>query len=118
MTASVPSCRVRRPLLGGCRGAAGRVPWWRGAIVGVLTGLTSLVVVVAPVVLAWLVEPLSIGDGWQAAGTGAALWLLVSGGHLAIGEVTISVVPLLGLALLSGGLARRARGDGRRVHRR
>ena len=32
--------------------------WWRGAIVGVLTGLTSLVVVVAPVVLAWLVEPL------------------------------------------------------------
>ena len=77
-------------------------PWWRGAIVGVLTGLTSLVVVVAPVVLAWLVEPLSTGDGWQAAGTGAALWLLVSGAHLAIGEVTISVVPLLGLALLVG----------------
>ena len=65
-----------------------------------LTGLTSLVVVLAPVVLAWLVEPLSTGDGWQAAGTGAALWLLVSGAHLAIGEVTVSLVPLLGLALL------------------
>lgn len=74
--------------------------WWRGGIVGVLTGLTSLVVVVAPVVLAWLVEPRSTGDGWQAAGTGAALWLLVSGAHLAIGEVTVSLVPLLGLALL------------------
>ncbi len=77
-------------------------PWWRGAIVGVLTGLTSLVVVVTPVVLAWLVEPLATGDGWQAAGTGAALWLLVSGAHLSIGEVTISLVPLLGLALLVG----------------
>jgi hypothetical protein len=75
-------------------------PWWRGAVVGVLTGLASLVVVVAPVVLAWLVEPLSTGDGWQAAGTGAALWLLTSGAHLAIGEVTVSLVPLLGLALL------------------
>ncbi|HET7820935.1 MAG TPA: DUF6350 family protein [Ornithinibacter sp.] len=76
--------------------------WWRGAIVGVLTGLFSLAVVVAPVVLAWLVEPLSSGDGWRAAGTGAALWLLVSGAHLTFGAVTISLVPLLGLALLVG----------------
>lgn len=74
--------------------------WRRGLLVGVLTGLTSLVVVVAPVALAWLVEPLSTGDGWQVVGTGAALWLLVSGAHVAIGEVTISLVPLLGLALL------------------
>jgi hypothetical protein len=74
--------------------------WRRGLLVGVLTGLTSLVVVLAPVVLAWLVEPLSAGDGWQVVGTGAALWLLVSGAHVAIGEVTISLVPLLGLALL------------------
>lgn len=74
--------------------------WRRGAGVGLLTGLTSLVVVVAPAMLGWLVEPLSTGDGWQAAGTGAALWLLVSGAHLAIGEVTISLVPLLGLAVL------------------
>ena len=79
--------------------------WWRAAVVGVLTGLTSLVVVVAPVVLAWLVEPLATGDGWQAAGTGAALWLLVSGAHLAIGEVTVSLVPLLGAGRCSSGVA-------------
>jgi hypothetical protein len=57
-------------------------------------------VVLAPVVLVWLVEPLRTGDGWQVVGTGAALWLLVSGAHVGIGEVTISLVPLLGLALL------------------
>ena len=74
--------------------------WRRGLVVGVLTGLTSLVVVLAPVVLVWLVEPLRTGDGWQVVGTGAALWLLVSGAHVGIGEVTISLVPLLGLALL------------------
>jgi len=77
-------------------------PWWRGLVVGVLTGLTSLVVVLTPVMLAWLVEPLATGDGWHAAGTGAALWLLTSGAHLAIGEVTVSMVPLLGLAVLVG----------------
>lgn len=76
--------------------------WRRGLLVGVLTGLTSLLVVVAPVALAWMVEPLSTGDGWQVVGTGAALWLLVSGAHVAIGEVTVSLVPLLGLALLVG----------------
>ncbi len=78
-------------------GRAGGAP----AGVGLLTGLTSLLVVLAPVVLAWLVEPLATGDGWQAAGTGAALWLLVSGAHLATGEVTLSLVPLLGTAALA-----------------
>ena len=71
-----------------------------GLFVGVMTGLTSLVLVLAPVVLAWLVEPLSTATGWEAAGTGAALWLLVSGAHLAVGDVTLSLVPLLGTAVL------------------
>ena len=97
-------------------GAAGS-GWVRGAVVGLLTGLTWLAS------SSWhrwcwprLVEPLATGDGWQAVGTGAALWLLVSGAHLAIGEVTVSLVPLLGLALLVAvaWLARRAPGDGRR----
>jgi hypothetical protein len=74
--------------------------WVRAAGVGVVTGLTSVLVVLAPVVLAWLVEPLSTADGWQAAGTGAALWLLVSGAHLDTGGVALSVVPLLGTAAL------------------
>lgn len=74
----------------------------RGAVTGLLTGLTSLVVVLAPVLLAWLVEPLSTGNGWQAAGAGAALWLLVSGAHLTTGAVAFSLVPLLGTAALVG----------------
>ena len=76
------------------------VGWWRGGVVGVVTGLGSALLVVAPVVLAWLVEPLASGTVWQAVGTGSALWLLVSGAHLVAGEVTISVVPLLGWGLL------------------
>jgi len=80
-------------------GAAG---WWRAGLVGLLTGVASLLVVLAPVMLAWLVEPLATGDGWQAAGTGAALWLLTSGAHLAVGGFTVSLVPLLGLAMLVG----------------
>ena len=76
--------------------------WLRAGGVGLLTGLTSLLVVLAPVVVAWLVEPLATGDGWQAAGTGAALWLLVSGAHLDTGGVALSVVPLLGTVALLG----------------
>jgi hypothetical protein len=67
-----------------------------------MTGLTSVLVVLGPVLLAWLVEPLATGTGWQAAGTGAALWLLVSGAHLDTGGVALSVVPLLGTAALVG----------------
>ena len=78
------------------------VGWWRGGVVGVVTGLGSALLVVAPVVLAWLVEPLASGTVWQAVGTGSALWLLVSGAHLVAGEVTISVVPLLGWGVLVG----------------
>ena len=72
----------------------------RGALAGLVTGLGSLALVVAPVVLAWLLDPLSTGTAWPAVGTGAALWLLVSGAHLTSGDVVLSLVPLLGLALL------------------
>lgn len=85
-------------------GDAGQPPagsrWVRAAGVGVMTGLTSVLVVLGPVLLAWLVEPLATGDGWQAAGTGAALWLLVSGAHLDTGGAFLSVVPLLGTVAL------------------
>lgn len=74
--------------------------WRRGAVVGVLTGLTSVLLVLAPVVLAWLVEPIGSGTAGQAVGTGAALWLLTSGAQLVLGSVTVSLVPLLGLAVL------------------
>ena len=57
------------------------VGWWRGGVVGVVTGLGSALLVVAPVVLAWLVEPLATGTVWAgrrhglravAAGVGSA----------------------------------------------
>ena len=72
----------------------------RGALVGLATGVGSLALVAAPVVLAWLLDPLATGTAWPAVGTGAALWLLVSGAHLVAGDVVVSLVPLLGLALL------------------
>jgi hypothetical protein len=75
-------------------------PWVRAAVIGLVTGVASLLVVVVPVLLAWLVEPIDGGTAPQAAGTGAALWLLTSGAHLSMGSLTISLVPLLGLALL------------------
>lgn len=72
----------------------------RGVLVGLGTGLVSLALVAVPVVLAWLLDPLATGSAWPAVGTGAALWLLVSGAHLTAGAVVLSLVPLLGLALL------------------
>jgi hypothetical protein len=72
----------------------------RGVLVGLVTGLASFALVAVPVVLAWLLDPLSTGTAWPAVGTGAALWLLVSGAHLTSGDVALSLVPLLGLAIL------------------
>ena len=74
--------------------------WRRGMVAGLVTGLASLLVVVGPAVIAWLVEPLAAGTAWDAVGTGAALWLLTAGAHLTAGSATLSLVPLLGLALL------------------
>ncbi len=79
---------------------AWNAPWLRGLLVGVATGVISALVVVVPVVLAWLMEPLATGSPWGAVGTGTALWLLTGGAHLTNGPTTISLVPLLGLLLL------------------
>src|SRR5688500_1557078 len=72
----------------------------RGGLLGVATGLASFALVAVPVVLAWMLDPLATGSAWPVVGTGAALWLLVSGAHLTSGAVVVSLVPLLGLALL------------------
>lgn len=86
----------------GADGAVERLPsaWLRGLVVGIVTGFASLAVVLAPVVMAWLVEPLATGTAWDAVGTGAALWLLTSGAQLTAGSAVISLVPLLGVAVL------------------
>lgn len=75
-------------------------PWQRGLLLGLATGVTSALVLVVPAVLAWMVEVRATGSPWGAVGTGGALWLLAGGAHLTNGPVTVSVVPLLGLALL------------------
>ena len=74
--------------------------WRRGAVAGLVTGIASLLLVLVPTVIAWLIEPLATGTAWDAVGTGAALWLLTAGAHLMTGQVTLSLVPLLGLGLL------------------
>ena len=80
--------------------AADSAPWWHATAVGLVTGLASLLIVLAPVVLAWLTDPIEGSTLSQAAGTGAAFWLLSSGAHLSMGPVALSLVPLLALALL------------------
>ena len=80
--------------------ARARSAWRRGAAAGLVTGIASLLLVLVPTVIAWLIEPLATGTAWDAVGTGAALWLLTAGAHLLTGQVTLSLVPLLGLGLL------------------
>lgn len=89
---------------------AASAPWWRAAVVGLVTGLASLLIVLAPVVLAWLTDPIDGSTLSQAVGTGAAFWLLSSGAHLSMGPIALSLVPLLALALLVV-VARRGAGE-------
>ncbi len=103
------AARLRRPRRGRRGRRTGR-RWSRGSVVGILTGLSSLAVVLAPVVMAWLVEPLATGNGWHAMGTGAALWLLISGAQLApVGHHLARPPPGLALlvAVACSGRARR-----------
>lgn len=74
--------------------------WRRAAVLGLVTGLLSSTVVLVPVVLAWRQDPM-VGSGPSGvAGVGASLWLLAGGAQVAAGAATVSVTPLLALALL------------------
>ena len=79
-------------------------PWLpesaRDVLVGLGTGLLSLLVVVVPTVLGWMYDPRP-GDSFaDPLGAGASLWLLVQGAHLGAGATTVAFVPLV-----LGGLA-------------
>lgn len=74
--------------------------WRRSGLIGLATGLVSVLVVLVPVLLAWSADPRSSAPGGDAVAVGASLWLLAGGGHLAAGSATVSLVPLLGVALL------------------
>lgn len=84
--------------------SAGGRPWgpgWRrsGAI-GVLTGLLSCATVVVPVWFAWDADPARGSSGGTAVQVGASLWLLLGGGQLDAGGVTVALTPLLALGVL------------------
>lgn len=85
------------PEAGGSAWAPG---WRRSGLIGVGTGLVSALLVLGPVLLAWSTDPRSSSAGGDAVGVGASLWLLAGGAHLAAGSATVSLVPLLGFALL------------------
>ena len=86
-------------------GAASQATSWlpepvRDVLVGLATGLVSLLVVVVPTALGWLLEPRSGGSMAEPVGAGSSLWLLVQGAHLGSGATKVAFVPLV-----LGGLA-------------
>lgn len=87
-------------------------PWLpdsaRDVLVGLVTGLLSLLVVLAPTVLGWMLDPRPGGSFGEPLGAAASLWLLVQGAHLGAGATTIAFVPLVLGALAVWGAARGA----------
>ncbi|KRE43852.1 hypothetical protein ASG74_03175 [Knoellia sp. Soil729] len=87
-------------------------PWLpysaRDVLLGVATGLLSLLVVVVPTVLGWMFDPRP-GDSFaDPLGAAASLWLLVQGAHLGAGATTVAFVPLVLGALAVWGASRGA----------
>jgi hypothetical protein len=65
------------------------------AVAGASAALVSMLIIAAPVVLAWVASPQST-VGWpRALSVGTSLWLLVNGAQLSSGPATISLTPLL-----------------------
>ncbi|MGL5818650.1 MAG: cell division protein PerM [Phycicoccus sp.] len=73
---------------------------YRPMLIGVATALGSLLLVVGPSLLLVAVEPRATGSAVDAVPVGAALWLLAGGAALTADGGTVSVVPLLGVAVL------------------
>jgi len=80
----------------------------RDVLVGLATGLLSLLVVVVPTVLGWMFDPRP-GDSFaDPLGAAASLWLLVQGAHLGANATTVAFVPLVLGALAVWGASRGA----------
>jgi hypothetical protein len=97
-------------------GASGREPasLRRAALNGAGAAAASACVFVLPALLVWVAATESTVSWTSALGAGAGLWLLGSGAHLALGGVTVTLVPLLFLflAVLGGAWsAGRATGE-------
>lgn len=93
-------------------GPAQAPPWLpdsaRDALTGLVTGLMSLLVVLVPTVLGWMLDPRPDASFGEPLGAAASLWLLVQGAHLGAGATTVAFVPLLFGALAVWGASRGA----------
>lgn len=65
------------------------------ALAGLLAALISWVVVVVPVVIAWLADERSSTTLWQTAGIGVDLWAMGHRASVEVGEATVVLAPLL-----------------------
>lgn len=79
-------------------GIDGAPAWVSGLLAGAQAALLSFLVVVVPVVTAYVAtsgDPAAAELGWgQAAAAGAALWLLGHGAVLVVGGAPVTIVPL------------------------
>lgn len=87
-------------------------PWLpdsaRDLLIGLITGLLSLLVVLVPTTLGWMLDPRPGASLAEPLGAAASLWLLVQGAHLGTGAVVVAFVPLLLGALAVWAAARGA----------
>src|SRR5262245_3036581 len=86
----------------------------RPALLGAGAAASSALVFVLPAVVVWVADPHTSVPWTSALGTGASLWLLGCGAHLAFAGTQVTMVPLLffGLAVAGGAWgAARAVGD-------
>lgn len=80
----------------------------RDMVIGLVTGLLSLLVVLVPTMLGWMLDPRPGASLAEPLGAAASLWLLVQGAHLGSGATVVAFVPLLLGALAVWGASRGA----------
>lgn len=94
---------------GDAEGDGSPAPWLpdsaRDVLIGFVTGLLSLLVVIVPTALGWMLDPRPGASLAEPVGAGASLWLLVQGAHLGSGATAVAFVPLLLGALAVWGAA-------------
>lgn len=67
----------------------------RDVLIGLVTGLLSLLVVLVPTLLGWMLDPRPGASLAEPLGAAASLWLLVQGAHLGSGATIVAFVPLV-----------------------
>jgi len=80
-------------------GLAGGLLRLGSAVAGVSAALLSMLIIATPVLVAWVASPQSTVDWPRALSVGSGLWLLANGVSLSSGPATISLTPLLLIAI-------------------